>query len=129
MNPMPDALTADRQFFTALIEGDGQALDRVLSDDFILIDVMSGSVITKPEFLTAIRSRQVTFEAIEPADNLVRLYQGTAVITGRTQMKGRFGEKPFAVGSRYTHVFVEQQGEWRLVSAQGTQISPPPAVG
>jgi ketosteroid isomerase-like protein len=129
MNPMPDALTADRQFFTALIDGDGQALDRLLSDDFILIDVMSGSVIAKPEFLAAIRSGQVTFEAIEPADNLVRHYQGTAVITGRTQMKGRFGEAPFAFNSRYTHVFVAQQGEWRLVSAQGTQISAPPGVG
>jgi len=127
MNLMPDALTADRRFFAALIDGDGRALDRILGDEFILIDVMSGSVITKPDFLAAIRARQVTFEAIEPADNLVRLYQGTAVITGRTQMKGRFGEKPFAVSSRYTHVFVAQQDEWRLVSAQGTQISPPPA--
>jgi len=52
----------------------------------------------------------------------VRVYQTTAVITGRTEMSGQFGETPFATKSRYTHVYVEQQGRWRLVAAQGTKI-------
>jgi ketosteroid isomerase-like protein len=38
MNP----LAIDKQFFAALIAGDAQALDRILTEDFILIDVMSG---------------------------------------------------------------------------------------
>jgi len=122
MNP----LTADQQFFSALIAGDAQVLNRILVDDFILIDVMSGSEITKPAFLAAISLGQVKFEAIEAADNRLRHYQTTAIITGRTQMKGRFGDAPFVASSRYTHVFVEQQGEWRLVTAQGTQISSAP---
>jgi hypothetical protein len=53
-----NALTADKQFFNALIAGDVQALDRILVDDFLLVDVMSGSEITKPAFLAAIDSRQ-----------------------------------------------------------------------
>ena len=85
-------LAADKRFFDALIAGDAQALDHILADDFILIDVMSGSEITKPAFLTAIGSGQVKFEAIEPAENRVRLYQTTAIITGRTQMNGRLGD-------------------------------------
>jgi len=119
MNP----LAADKRFFDALVVGDAQALDHILTDDFILIDVMSGSEITKPAFLTAIGSRQVKFEAIEPAENRVRLYQTTAIITGRTPMKGRLGDTPFAASSRYTHVFVSQQAEWRLATAQGTPIA------
>ena len=122
MNP----LTVDKQFFASLIAGDVQALDHILVDDFILIDVMSGSEITKPAFLAFIGSGQIKFESIEPAENRVRLYQTTAIVTGRTQMKGRLGDAPFAASSRYTHVFVDQQGEWRLATAQGTQISPMP---
>ena len=118
-----NALAADRQFFTALLAGDAQALDHLLVDDFILVDVMSGSEITKPAFLAAIGSGQIKFEAIEPADNRVRLYQKTAIVTGRTQMKGRLGDAPFAASSRYTHVFVSLQDEWRLAAAQGTPIS------
>src|SRR6266481_7177935 len=120
MNP----LAADKRFFDALIAGDAQALDHILADDFILIDVMCGSEITKPAFLTAIGSGQIKFESIEPAENRVRLYQTTAIITGRTQMKGKLGDAPFAASSRYTHVFVDQLGDWRLATAQGTQISP-----
>src|SRR5437870_11368834 len=110
MNP----LAADKHFFNALIAGDTQSLDRILVDDFILIDVMSGSEITKPAFLAAIGSGQVKFEAIEPAENRVRLYQTTAIITGRTQMKGRLGDAPFAASSRYTHVFVQTQGKRQM---------------
>jgi len=119
MNP----LDTDKQFFDALIALDVQALGRILADDFILIDVMSGSEITKPAFLAAIGSGQVKFKAIEPADNRVRLYQTTAIITGRTQMNGRLGDAPFTSNSRYTHVFVSQQNEWRLATAQGTPIA------
>jgi len=119
-----DPLAAERHFFASLVAGDVGALDRVLGDDFLLIDVMSGTEINKASLLAVVGSGQLKFEAIEPAEARVRFYGGTAVVTGRTQMHGSFGETPFAASSRYTHVFVEQQGRWRLVSAQGTQIAP-----
>ena len=117
-------LSAERRFFAALVEASLEELDQILADDFVLIEVMGGSEITKPVLLAAIASGQLKFEAIEPADSRVRIYQSAAVISGRTQMRGRFGGTPFTASSRYTHVFVEQEGRWRMVSAQGTQISP-----
>jgi ketosteroid isomerase-like protein len=122
-----NALTTDSDFFAALIRGDTAALDRILADDFVLIDVMGGSEIPKSALLTAIDLHQVEFEAIEPGENRVRAYHTTAIVTGRTEMKGRMGDTPFALSSRYTHVFVEQEGEYRLVTAQGTQIPLVPA--
>jgi hypothetical protein len=70
------------------------------------------------------KSGQLKFEAIELVSSHVRLYQATVVILGRTQMKGCFGDLPFSVSSRYTHVYVEDQGRWRMVAAQGTLIAP-----
>jgi len=122
MNP----LVVDQQFFTALVAGDVNLLQRILTDDFILIDVMSGSENTKPAFLAFVGSGQIKFEAIRPADQRVRLCQDTAVITGRTEMRGRIVDSPFVTSSRYTHVYVQQQNDWRLASAQGTAIAPPP---
>jgi ketosteroid isomerase-like protein len=122
---MPDAnepLNADRQFFAALLAGDASALDRLLADDFMIIDVMSGSEHPKAAFIEAIEQRQVQFEAITPSEVRVRLYPGTALVTGRTEMRGRFGETPFTTKSRYTHVYVLKDGSWRLVGAQGTPI-------
>jgi hypothetical protein len=116
-------LAADREFFGALSRGSTEDLDRVIADDFILVEVMGGSEITKSSLLAAIQSGQLKFGPIEPTDVRVRVYQTTAIITGRTEMRGQFGETPFATKSRYTHVYVEQQGRWRLVAAQGTQIT------
>jgi len=31
---------------------------------------------------------------------------------------------PFVASSRYTHVYIQQEGRWRMVSAQGTRIAP-----
>jgi ketosteroid isomerase-like protein len=118
-----DSLTVERAFFAALVAGDAKTLDSLLTDDFILVDVMAGNEITKPALLAAVASNQVKFDAIVPAEPRVRRYDTAAVITGRTHMTGRLGESPFTLSSRYTHVFVRQQNRWLLASAQGTQIT------
>lgn len=123
MNHELDPLVADRQFFTALVDGSVKDLDQILADDFVLIEVMGGSEVSKSSLLGAIESGELKFETIEPADGRVRLYGTTAVVTGRTHMSARLGETAFAIRSRYTHVYVEQEGRWQLVTAQGTQIA------
>jgi hypothetical protein len=112
----------DQQFFSALIRSDLAALDRILTNDFVLIDVMRGSEVSKSILLSVIQSGQLRFETISPGDVRVRLYDRTAIITGRTQMHGWFGDAPFAVQSRYTHVYIQHQVQWCLASAQGTPI-------
>ena len=118
-----DPLVVDHQFFGALVAGSLETLDELLADDFVLIDVLSGSEISRAALLATAGSGQIRFEGIQPLEARVRRYGATAVITGRTRMKGKFEGSPFETSSRYTHVYVEQHGRWRLVSAQGTQIA------
>jgi ketosteroid isomerase-like protein len=123
MDPKLDPVAADRAFFAALISANLDSLDALLTDDFLLIDVLNGSEITKPMLLAAVGSSQVKFDAIEQVEGRTRMYAGsTAVVTGRTELRGRVGEAAFTASSRYTHVFVVQDGQWMLASAQGTQI-------
>ncbi len=119
-------LAAERRFFTALVQGDASSLEDVLADDFLLIDVMSGSEVPKAAMLDVLRSGQLKFHSIQPAEARVRRYGATAVITGRTEMKMSFDGNAIEARSRYTHVFVEEDGRWRMVAAQGTQIAPAP---
>jgi ketosteroid isomerase-like protein len=118
-----DVLAAEQRFFNGLLSADVEALERVLTSDFLLIDVVSGSVIPRAALLAVVRSRQLRFDSLQLVESLVRLYGTTAVVTGHTEMTGRFEEQPFAASSRYTHVFVLQDGRWHLASAQGTPIS------
>ena len=119
----PDVLSLEHRFFNGLI-ANVEAVEDLMSDDSLLIDVLSGSEVTKSELITGLRTGQLKFEKIKPLGSRVRFYEGTALVTGSTEMSGRFGDNPFSVFSRYTHVYVRSRNRWHLVSAQGTQIKP-----
>ena len=123
MHDANEPLDADRRFFAALLAGDAPALEELLTDDFVIIDVMSGSEHPRDAFIGAVRQAQVKFDAITPSEVHARTYPGTALVTGRTEMRGRFGDAPFTLRSRYTHVYILRQGAWRLAGAQGTPIA------
>jgi ketosteroid isomerase-like protein len=120
----PNLKETEQQFFSALIESNHTALDRILTADFILIDVMRGAEIDKASLLEVIQSGQLKFETIEPSDVRLRQYGDAAITTGRTHMYGRFGDVPFTAHSRYAHVYVRQENKWRMASAQDTPIEP-----
>ena len=119
-----EVLAVDRAFFTALVEGDGQALDGILADQFILVGVNDGAVVPRDVLVALVGRGQLRFNAIEADGSavLLRRYGPTAIVVGRTEMHGSFDGTPFRATSRYTHVFVEDQGRWRLASSQGTPI-------
>jgi hypothetical protein len=121
MRDQSEVLAAEGEFFLSLTSGNLPALDHLLCDDFSLID-LSGAILDRSSLLKAIESGQLRFEMIHPVESAVRFYQSTAVVTGRTEMSGRFGEAPFSFKSRYTHVYAEQGGRWQLAAAQGTPI-------
>jgi ketosteroid isomerase-like protein len=75
-------------------------------------------VVERRSFVAAARDGVVTFAGIEVVERSVRRYADTAILIGRTAMKGAFAEAPLALASRYTHVFVRDgEDRWRLVSA------------
>lgn len=118
-------VATDDRFFDALMRADSVALDHLLIDDFILVDVLSGSEIEKAVLVSLVGSGQLTFDEIRryPAEGRVRVYGSTAVVTGRTRMGGRYEGVPWSARSRYIHVYIDDQGAWRLASAQGTPIA------
>jgi ketosteroid isomerase-like protein len=123
MGSQDEVLAAEDRFFQALLRGDPGSLIAVLTPDFLLIDVMTGSEIPGPVLVDLVGSRQLRFESVDRIDARVRLYGGAAVVTGQTRMQGCYGEQRFEAHSRYTHVYVQGAGGWRLASAQGTPIS------
>ena len=116
---------ADEMFFGALLSADMAALEAVLADDFVIVDVMSGQVTGREEFLAAIGSGMLRFAEVTrfSAERSVRCRDAVGVVVGRTRMVMHFGPDRVTANSRYTHVFVNDDGSWRLMSAQGTPIT------
>ena len=72
---------ADQAFFSALVEADAATLGSILAKDFLLIDVMTGSEVSKSAFLEVVGGGQLRFERIDRVEHQVRIYAATAVIT------------------------------------------------
>ncbi len=120
-------LQADSDFFEALLAGDIPGLETLLAEDFLIVDVASGSVHRRGAFLLAIAGGAVIFRVIKsfPEESVTRLTGAeTGIVIGRTAISfcGPAGATT-ELASRYTHVFQADGGNWRLVSAQGTPIS------
>jgi ketosteroid isomerase-like protein len=103
--------------------GDGAALADVLTGDFIFVDLMRGAELTRADLVTPVFRGQLRFDTIDVVSSRVRCYGAAAIVTGRTDIRGRACGSPWAARSWYTHVYVEQNGHWRLASAQGTQMT------
>jgi uncharacterized protein (TIGR02246 family) len=105
----------DHERIQAQIGADTAALDRIYADDFIGVGP-SGAVRTKAQVIADFTSGDLKFQSITTDDVQVRVYGDTAVETGRSKMNGQDKAKTVPRDTRFTRVWVKQQGRWRLVA-------------
>jgi len=105
----------DKERIQAQIGADAVALDRIYADDFIGVGP-SGTVRTKPQVISDFTSGNLKFQSITTDEVQVRVYENTAVETGLSTMVGQDKGKAVPHNTRFTRVWVRQQGHWRLVA-------------
>lgn len=105
----------DNERIQAQIGADAVALDRIHADDFIGVGP-SGTVRTKAQVISDFTSGDLKFQSISTDEVQVRVYGNTAVETGLSTMSGQDRGKAVPRDTRFTRVWVRQQGRWRLVA-------------
>ena len=105
----------DDERIQAQIHADAAALDRIYADDFIGVGP-SGRVRAKPRMISDFTSADLKLQSITTEDVQVRVYENTAVETGRSTMIGQDKGQTVPRDTRFTRVWVKQQGRWRLVA-------------
>ena len=105
----------DNERIQAQIHADAAALDRIYADDFIGVGP-SGTVRTKAQVISDFTSGDLKFQSITTDEVQVRVYEDAAVETGLSTMVGQDKGKAVPRDTRFTRVWVKQQGRWRLVA-------------
>src|SRR5262245_27594799 len=114
---------ATRQFFAALDRGDTAALEAMLCEDFISIAPPRNLPLTKAQQIRGIQQASQSGQ-LRPVERQwgpirVRFYGDTALLTGWFVTKEtRANGKTEEVDHNVTHVWVKQNGRWRLAHAQ-----------
>lgn len=122
MDTAAELTLIEEQLAASWVAGDHTYHQRVLADDWSVIDP-AGRILTKEDVLREAFSgeREITKGKIDEVK--VRDFGDWAIVTGRTQMSGRYQGQKMDVKLRFTDVFVRQNGEWKCVASQGTFLS------
>jgi len=114
-----ELLKVERGFVDAIAKNDLDAIERFVTDDWIIINA-DGGIIDRERFLEVIKSGTLTHEMMESEDMRVRVYGDSAVVSALTRSKGKFMGQEFTTHERSTDVFVRRDGQWRCVLTQLT---------
>lgn len=107
---------------TAVLHRDATALNNLLAEDYIAITA-NGTLQSRDETLSSLRSGAVRFDSIVFSDRKVRFYGTTALVTARAVIKGSTPHGDISGSFRYTHVWVrDRQGSWHIVSFEASRI-------
>jgi len=109
----------ERQAKEASLRRDADFSVRTLAEDYVAITPL-GQVTTKQETISARRSGQLRYEAMNITDMVVRLHGDTAIVTARADVRGHQLGEDFSGLYRYTRVWVRRNGMWQTVSYQAT---------
>jgi len=112
---------------SAELNGDVDAMSKLLSDDFVGIN-MSGQVVTKMQLLDRMRRRRAVLTRLDLDDVHVKLIGQTAIVTSRAEVDGTNEGVPVHGTYRYTRVYTRlATGGWQITNFEATRVGPPPA--
>jgi ketosteroid isomerase-like protein len=103
----------------AMIERDGKALDRVLSDDLAYTH-SGGQFQTKADVIDSIVNKKTTIQRMEYSDTTVRFYGDVALVKGRVDL---WHSPTVIVHMNVLHVWVKRPQGWQMVSRQATKLA------
>jgi ketosteroid isomerase-like protein len=108
----------------AVMRGNVEALDRLYADGFT-INAADNRIHSRKEALGAIRTGEIDYIEYKREVEHIADYGDTVVVMGRETVAR--GDGPSAgkkVTRRYTHVWVKQDGNWKLAARHANPAAP-----
>ena len=120
-----EILALEQLWRQAQLSGDVQAMDKLLSDDYLGTNI-SGTVLTKAQQLDRMRTRKATITTLELSDIKVKLVGQIAIVTSLGTITSTGGATGTLNGSfRYTRIYQRlANGSWKVTNFEVT-----PATG
>jgi len=119
----PDLAAAARAFDEAQVKGDGAALERLLADDYLLVN-SQGQTETKADFIRDYTAPGFSFAPFAVQKPAEKVWATGAVLGGVVDAHGTSGGKPYAIRVRFADVWAKRNGEWQVIYTQARHALP-----
>jgi uncharacterized protein DUF4440 len=100
----------------AVLRADTTVLKKLMMPDWLLISSVTGERLSRSAYLTGLANGTRRIAAADHDSVQVRVYGTTAVVTGRSTAMVRGRDMSTATTAWFTHVYVKDAGEWRMLS-------------
>ena len=116
-------LQAERDGCAAYLNGDAEKIANFLTEDYTLTN-SKGEISARADDLADATSGKIHYTEFENYDMKVRLYgDSTAVVTGRTKLKGVYNGKTIDKVVQFTDTLVKQNGHRRLAAGHVSAVA------
>ena len=99
-------------------------LDKIFSDDFFALNPQ-GQLLDKPHMLENMKRTDRVFKVLNPRETQVHFYGDVAILTEHVTVDGEDKGRHFGGEFRFVRVFAKQNGNWKVVMAQGAPLAQP----
>ncbi len=109
----------DTAYQAAVAANDAEAMDRILADDFILVNG-KGMTFTKADLLREAREKTVIYERQDDTHQTIRVWGDTAVVTALLWLKGTREGQPIEKKLWFSDTYVRTKSGWRYAFGQAS---------
>ncbi|MCU1342769.1 MAG: hypothetical protein JWN92_2192 [Candidatus Acidoferrum typicum] len=99
-------------------------LDKIFADDFFALNPQ-GQLLDKPHMLENMKRTDRVFKVLNPRETQVHFYGDVAILTEHVTVDGEDKGRHFGGEFRFVRVFAKQNGNWKVVMAQGAPLPQP----
>ena len=118
-----EAREVKRQYDVATLHSDGNWFQRMFSEDYVWYGP-NGEVINKEKYIRDLVSHDLVWDSVGVKDMVVRVYENTAIATGRFFGKGKYKGTPLDERQRFTSVLIKRNGRWFIVAEHCSKLAP-----
>jgi ketosteroid isomerase-like protein len=114
-------IALDKERMQAMADKDVAKLNNLLCKDLIYTH-SSARMDTKQSLIGAMESGATVYTAVEPSEVVAQDLGDAVVLTGIAQISVVSNGSPNSFGVRFTDVYQNQDGAWRMVAWQSTKL-------
>jgi len=108
----------------AHVRGDAAALEQLFADDVVVM-VPGMRVMTKADAVGMFTSGRMKFDRYETSETKFRVYDATAIVTGRLRRTRVVAGASLDDDWRFTKVYLRRAGGWQVVSFHASNTALP----
>ena len=98
----------------AIVGNDADEISKFMSDDWILVGT-EGGITSKSQFLSVIRSGELTHSRMDSDETSIKIYEDTGIVTSRGTSAGNYKGQSFELYEWSTSIFIRKNGQWLCV--------------